>query len=111
MTISKDNINFSEDLEVNFSITNTGDKDGKEITQLYIQDIVGSITRPIKELKRFKHVFLKKGETKEVSFKISSKDLEFVNDKIVKAAEEGKFNLWVGPNAVQGLKKSFSLKK
>ena len=110
LTISKNNINFSEDLEVKFSLTNTGTTDGKEITQLYIQDIVGSITRPIKELKRFQHVFLKRGETKEVSFKISSKDLEFVNHEIVKAAEEGQFNLWVGPNAAQGLKTSFTLK-
>jgi beta-glucosidase len=76
-----------------------------------VQDIVGSITRPVKELKRFKHVFLKSGETKEISFKISSKDLEFVNHKIIKAAEEGAFNLWVGPNAAQGLKTSFTLQK
>ncbi|WP_341222073.1 fibronectin type III-like domain-contianing protein [Polaribacter atrinae] len=111
VSISKDVINFNEDLEIKVSVTNSGKKDGKEIVQLYIQDIVGSITRPVKELKRFKHVFLKSGETKEISFKISSKDLEFVNHKIIKAAEEGTFNLWVGPNVVQGLKASFTLKK
>jgi len=111
ISISKNTINFNEDLEVKVSITNTGEKDGKELAQLYVQDIVGSITRPVKELKRFKHVFLKSGETKEISFKISSKDLEFVNHKIIKAAEEGAFNLWVGPNAAQGLKTSFILQK
>ncbi|WP_343329424.1 beta-glucosidase BglX [Polaribacter staleyi] len=111
VSISKDIINFNEDLEIKVSITNTGKKDGKEIAQLYVQDIVGSITRPVKELKRFKHIFLKSGETKEVTFKISSKDLEFVNHKLVNAAEEGTFNLWVGPNAAQGLKTSFLLKK
>ncbi|QVY65416.1 glycoside hydrolase family 3 C-terminal domain-containing protein [Polaribacter sp. Q13] len=111
ISLSKETINFNEDLEVNVSITNTGKKDGKEIAQLYIQDVVGSITRPVKELKRFEHVFLKSGETKEVTFIISAKDLEFVNHKLIKAAEEGSFNLWVGPNASQGLKTSFSLKK
>ena len=111
IAISKNSIQCNEDLEVKVSITNSGKKDGKEIVQLYIQDVVGSITRPVKELKRFQHVFLKSGETKEILFKISSKDLEFVNHKIVKAAEEGDFQLWVGPNAVQGLKASFSLIK
>ncbi|OAD45950.1 beta-glucosidase BglX [Polaribacter atrinae] len=111
VSISKDVINFNEDLEIKVSVTNSVKKDGKEIVQLYVQDIVGSITRPVKELKRFKHVFLKSGETKEVTFKISSKDLEFVNHKIIKDAEEGTFNLWVGPNVAQGLKASFTLKK
>jgi beta-glucosidase len=111
VSISKKDINFNEDLEVKFSITNTGKKAGKEIAQLYIQDVVGSITRPVKELKRYQHVSLKSGETKEVIFKISSKDLEFVNHKLIKVAEEGVFNLWVGPNAAQGLKTSFSIKK
>lgn len=111
VSISKKDINFNEDLEVKFSITNTGKKAGKEIAQLYIQDVVGSITRPVKELKKYQHVSLKSGETKEVIFKISSKDLEFVNHKLIKVAEEGVFNLWVGPNAAQGLKTSFSIKK
>ena len=111
ISISKEIINFNEDLEIKVSITNTGENDGKEIAQLYIQDVVGSITRPVKELKRFEHVFLKSGETKEVTFKISAKDLEFVNHKMIKAAEEGVFNIWVGPNASEGLKTSFSLKK
>ena len=111
VSISKKDINFNEDLDVNFSITNTGKKAGKEIAQLYIQDVVGSITRPVKELKKYQHVSLKSGETKEVIFKISSKDLEFVNHKLIKVAEEGVFNLWVGPNAAQGLKTSFSIKK
>ena len=111
ISLSKETINFNEDLEVKVSITNTGKLAGKEIAQLYIQDVVGSITRPVKELKRYEHIFLKSGETKEITFKISSKDLEFVNHKLIKAAEEGNFNLWVGPNAAEGLKRSFSLKK
>ncbi|WP_405562284.1 glycoside hydrolase family 3 N-terminal domain-containing protein [Polaribacter sp. Asnod6-C07] len=111
ISISKETIHFDEDLEVKIAITNTGKKAGKEIVQLYIQDVVGSITRPVKELKRYQQVFLETGETKEIVFKISSKDLEFVNHKLIKSAEEGSFNLWVGPNAAQGLKTAFSLKK
>lgn len=111
VSISKEIINFNENLTINFSITNTGDRDGNEIAQLYLQDEVGSITRPVKELKRFQHVFLKKGETKQLTFTISAEDLKFVNHKMIDAAEEGKFNLWVGENSATGLKASFYLKK
>ena len=72
--------------------------------------MVGSITRPVKELKKFKHVFLKSGESKEIEFKISSEDLKFVNHKIINAAEEGEFNVWIGPHVASGLKESFYLK-
>lgn len=109
--ITKETINFNEDLTITASITNTGKRDGKELVQLYVQDVVGSITRPVKELKGFQHVYLKSGETKEVVFKISSDDLKFVNHKMIDAAEEGKFNIWVGPNASQGMEASFYLKK
>lgn len=111
VTVLKDTVGFNEEVIITASITNTGKKDGKELVQLYVQDVVGSITRPIKELKRFEHLYLKSGETKEVTFKISSEDVKFVNSKMVNAAEEGKFNIWVGPNAASGLKTSFYLKK
>lgn len=111
ITVSKDTIGFSEDITIKASITNTGKTDGKELVQLYIQDLVGSITRPIRELKRFEHVYLKAGETKEVSFTISSEDLKFVNSELVNAAEEGEFNVWIAPNAASGIKSSFYLKK
>jgi beta-glucosidase len=111
MIISKDTIGFNEHLEIKISLTNTGKRAGKEIVQLYIQDVVGSITRPVKELKRFEHIILSAGETKKVSFKLSSKDLEFTNHKIIRGAEEGDFNVWVGPNSDSELKTSFYLKK
>ena len=111
LQISKDTINFKEDLIINISVTNTGKRPGKEIVQLYTQDIVGSITRPIRELKGFKHIYLNSEETKEVTFKISAEQLKFTNHKNINAAEEGNFNLWVGPNSSSGLKSSFYLKK
>ncbi|MCB4798084.1 glycoside hydrolase family 3 N-terminal domain-containing protein [Neotamlana laminarinivorans] len=111
LSVSKDTINFNEDLTVKITITNTGDRPSKDIVQLYIQDVVGSITRPVKELKRFKHVYLKPGESEEVSFTISSEDLKFVNHKLVNAAEAGDFNIWIGQHALSGLKGSFYLKQ
>lgn len=108
---SKDTIGFNEDLIVKVSIKNTGKRAGKEIAQFYIQDVIGSITRPVRELKGFQHVSLNAGETKEVTFKISSDELEFTNHKLVRAAEEGAFNLWIGPNAASGLKSTFYLTK
>lgn len=108
--VSKDTITFNEDIIIKATITNTGIRAGKEVVQLYVQDVVGSITRPVRELKGFQHINFEPGETKEVRFKLSSKSLEFTNHKSVKAAEEGDFNIWVGPHSASGLKHSFYLK-
>lgn len=109
--LSKDTISFNEELRIKVLLKNNGQRTGTETVQLYIQDIVGSITRPVKELKGFQHIQLDKGEQTEITFTITSKDLEFTNHKLIKAAEEGDFNVWVGPNSANGLKSSFYLKK
>ncbi|NMH88345.1 glycoside hydrolase family 3 N-terminal domain-containing protein [Flavivirga algicola] len=111
LQISKDTIGFAETLIIKTSITNIGERAGKEVVQLYTQDVVGSITRPVRELKGFQHVDLNIGETKEVTFKILAEQLEFTNHKGIHAAEEGDFNIWVGSNAASGLKGTFYLKK
>jgi beta-glucosidase len=111
ITVNKQVFGFNDTIEVNAKITNTGEKDGKELVQLYVQDVVGSITRPIRELKRFKHIYLKSGESKEVTFMITSEDLKFTNSKMIHAAEAGNFNVWIAPNSASGLKSSFILKK
>lgn len=111
ITVSKDTIGFNEEITITASITNTGKRDGKELVQLYVQDVIGSITRPVRELKGFEHVQLKSGETKKVSFTISSEDVKFVNSEMVNAAEEGNFNVWIAPNAAAGLQSSFYLKQ
>lgn len=77
--LSSDTIGFSDTLTASATITNTGDYDGYEVVQLYVHDKVGSITRPVKELKGFQKVFLKKGESKTVSFELSAEDLTFYN--------------------------------
>ena len=111
ITISNDTIGFKDRLTVKASITNTGERDGTELVQLYVQDQVASITRPIRELKRFAHIAIQSGETKTVTFTLSSEDLKFVNSKMIDAAEEGAFNIWVAPHAESGLKTSFYLKE
>ncbi len=81
------------------SVTNTGDKDGKEVVQLYIRDLVGTSTRPVKELKGFKKVALKAGETKSVSFDITVNDLKYYNYDLNYVAEPGEFKVFIGGNS------------
>ncbi len=90
---------------------NSGDFDGEEIVQLYTRDIVASITRPLKELKGFQKIFLKQGETKQVSFEISEEDLKFYNANLSFEAEAGEFEVYVGSNSADVLTESFKLKK
>ena len=111
MSISKDTIAFNESITISATIKNNGKKPGSDIAQLYIQDVVGSITRPIKELKGFEKIYLNPGEEKEIQFIIYSENLEFANHQLIKAAEEGDFNAWIGPHSASGLKASFYLKK
>ena len=80
-------------------VTNTGNYDGKEVVQLYIRDIVGSVTRPIKELKGFQKIFLKKGEKQTVTFEISVEDLKFYNSNLEFVAEPGMFDVFIGTNS------------
>ncbi len=109
ITLSSDKIKFNEKLKISVDVKNTGDFDGQEVVQLYIRDLVGSVTRPVKELKGFEKVSLKKGETKTVSFEISSDDLKFYNLDMKYAAEAGKFDVFVGGNSDTNRKVSFEL--
>jgi beta-glucosidase len=86
-------------LQASVTVTNTGNYDGEEVVQLYIQDIYGSVTRPVKELKGFQKIFLKKGESKKVTFNLSVADLKFYNANLKYAAEPGDFNVFVGANS------------
>jgi len=110
LKLSSDSVSANEELQVSVIVKNSGNKDGDAVVQLYIQDVVGTITRPVKELKRFKRIHLKKGEEKEVSFSLNTKDLMFVNNTMKKVLEPGKFNLWVGPDSASGIKTTFYLK-
>ena len=80
-------------------LTNTGTRNGKEVAQLYIKDVVGSITRPVKELKGFQNVDLKAGESKTISFKINPDDLKFYNSDLKYDWEPGRFIIMIGSNS------------
>jgi beta-glucosidase len=109
ITISANKIKLNEKLKVSVEVKNTGDFDGQEVVQLYVRDLVGSVTRPVKELKGFEKVSLKKGETKTVSFEISSDDLKFYNLDMKYAAEAGKFEVFIGTNSDTNRKVSFEI--
>lgn len=89
-------------LTVTFDLENTGEYEGTEVAQLYVQDKVGSVTRPVKELKRFARITLKPGEKKNVSFELPISELAFWNIDMVKTVEPGDFALWVAPDSQSG---------
>lgn len=89
-------------LTVTFDLENTGKYEGTEVAQLYVQDKVGSVTRPVKELKRFARVTLKPGEKKNVSFELPVSELAFWNIDRMKTVEPGDFALWVAPDSQTG---------
>jgi beta-glucosidase len=109
LKISSDKIKFNAILEVSIDVLNNGNFDGKEVVQLYTRDLVGSITRPLKELKAFKKVFIKKGEKKTITFQISSENLKFYNSDLQFAAEPGIFEVFVGSNSDTTTKAVFEL--
>lgn len=91
------------------TVTNTGQREGKEVVQLYIRDMVGSITRPVKELKGFQKILLKPGESKEVVFTITVNDLKFYNSELKFVAEPGDFKVFIGGNSRDVREASFKL--
>tara|TARA_R110002126_G_scaffold291587_1_gene453975 strand:+ start:12169 stop:14301 length:2133 start_codon:yes stop_codon:yes gene_type:complete len=109
--LSNDILFLNTSITASVKITNTGNYDGSEIVQLYIRDLFGSITRPIKELKGFKKVFLKKGETKKINFKITEDLLKFYNPENKYISEEGEFKLSISSNSNTFMNKKFTLKK
>lgn len=96
-TLKKDDV-----LTVTFDLENTGKYEGTEVAQLYVQDKVGSVTRPVKELKRFVRVPLKPGEKKTITFELPISELAFWNIDMVKTVESGDFGLWVAPDSQSG---------
>ena len=110
LKISKDAYKKGEAVKVSVEITNTGQYDGKEVVQLYVNDPVASIARPVKELKGFELIDLKKGETKTIQFTLTDKELGFYNNNGTFLVETGLFNIMVGGDSDQGLTSKFELK-
>jgi len=96
---SKVSFSDADQIAISVNVTNSGNYDGEEVVQLYIRDLVASVTRPVKELKAFKKLMIKKGETKKVEFVLSKKEFEFYNQKMVKTTEAGEFHIFVGSSS------------
>ena len=99
ITLSNTTMSPGKSITASIKVTNTGKLDGTETVQLYIRDIIGSISRPMKELKGFQQVTLKAGESKTVEFMIHPSDLMFYNSDLKKVVEPGAFNVFIGGNS------------
>jgi len=89
----------NQTLTATVTVTNTGTTDGTEVIQLYIRDLVGSVTRPVKELKGFQKIAIKAGESKKISFPIKTEDLKFYNYDLKYDWEPGEFEIMIGGNS------------
>ena len=99
ISINKTNAKGNEKITASITVTNNGKFDGEEVVQLYIRDVVGSITRPLKELKGFQKINLKAGESKTVSFSITPENLKFYNYNLKYDWEPGEFHIMIGGNS------------
>ena len=112
LQLSKKKMKSNERIEASVTITNTGKYDGEEIVQLYLRDKVGSIARPVKDLKDFRKIQLKAGESKTIKFIIDKEKLSFYNQQLKWVAEPGEFDLMIGASSDDiRLKDSFELIK
>jgi beta-glucosidase len=99
LKLSSTSLKGNQTLTATVTLTNNGARDGKEVVELYTRQMVGTVTRPVKELKGFQKIWLKAGETKTVSFNITPKDLKFYNSDLKYDWEPGEFVIMVGGNS------------
>ncbi|HNR15327.1 MAG TPA: beta-glucosidase BglX [Chitinophagaceae bacterium] len=109
--MSKKEFKPGEKVDAIVTVRNTGEYDGEEVVQLYIRDITGSVVRPVKELKGFQKILLKKGEAKEIRFTVGADDLRFYNDKLQYIYEPGEFKLFIGGSCADVKETNFQLTK
>ncbi len=110
MTLSSNTMNASGSIQAQVTVTNTGNREGAEVVQLYIRDMVGSIARPVQELKGFERITLKPGESRLVTFTIDAELLKFYNKDLNYVCEPGDFEVMVGPNSRDVQRLTFTLK-
>jgi beta-glucosidase len=99
MQFERNNIASNQSVKVNCTITNTGDRDGDEVVQLYIRDLLSTISRPVMELKGFERIQLKKGKSKQVTFTITPEMLAMLNAAMQKVIEPGNFSIMIGASS------------
>ena len=107
--LSSNTLKSGQTITASVVVTNNSKVDGKEVVQLYTRDLVGSITRPVKELKGFQKIELKAGQSKTVEFTISVDDLKFYNSDLKFVAEPGDFKIFIGGNSRDVKEASFKL--
>ena len=109
--LSSNTMSATGNITATITVTNTGNFDGEEVVQLYTRDMAGSIARPVKELKGFQKVMIKKGENKLINFTLNQNDLKFYNSNLIFAAEPGDFKLFIGGNSRDVKEVNFKLVK
>ena len=110
ITLSSNELTKDGEIEAKVTVSNTGKCEGTEVVQLYIRDLVGSVTRPVKELKGFKRVTLKEGESSVVTFTIDANLLKFYNGELEYVCEPGEFEVMIGTNSADVQSAKFALK-
>lgn len=111
MDLSSINLTGNQTLNISVNVANTGNYDGEEVVQLYIRDLVGKVVRPVKELKGFQKVFIKKGETKTVTFTLTPESLKFYDDELNYDWEGGEFDIMIGTDSRNVQTKRINWKK
>ncbi|MDP0499808.1 MAG: glycoside hydrolase family 3 N-terminal domain-containing protein [Verrucomicrobiota bacterium JB022] len=109
LSVSSEKITPEQPITVEFDVRNTGDRAGVEVVQLYIQDVVGTTARPVRELRRFERVPLEPGETKRISFTLQPEDLACLSPQLEWRVEPGQFKVYVGGSSAAELNRSFSV--
>ena len=107
--LSRSTLGLSDSLTVQAVVTNSGDMEADEVVQLYVRDLVGDVTRPVKELKGFRRIRLQPGESRTVSFELIPEDLAFYGQGMELMVEPGEFHVWVGGSSSADLQASFTL--
>jgi beta-glucosidase len=110
LSLSSTTLNQNGKITVSVNVKNTGDVTGSEVVQLYIRDMVASVTRPVRELKGFEKIKLEPGQMENVTFTITPKQLKFYTRNMDFKTESGDFRVFVGGDSNAGLSKSFTLK-
>jgi beta-glucosidase len=97
-------------LTVSATVTNTASRPGEEVVQLYICDLVASVTRPVKQLAAFQRITLQPGEARTVRFEVPAQQLGFIGLDMEYKVEPGAFKVWIGPNSTEGVEGKFTVR-